>query len=155
MSSDEFSMRHAGGLECQLVEWGGCPWVSCNGVSGVSPMSGGEFIVVVMHRILMSFIVQVVTCPMIRTASIVLLRNPLVNIDGRIRTRKVGYYSGAAFDFFFSLERKSFWLLQILVHICVEHSRIWISPNSDVNHCNLSYWLKEFGCMIRDAACVY
>ena len=25
MRSEEFSMQHSSGLECQLVEWGGCP----------------------------------------------------------------------------------------------------------------------------------
>ena len=46
MSSEEFSLKHSNGLECQLVEWGGCPWISCKGVSGVSPISGGELNVV-------------------------------------------------------------------------------------------------------------
>jgi len=47
MSSEEFSMKHSSGLECQLAEWGGCLWISCKGVSGVSsPRSSGELNVV-------------------------------------------------------------------------------------------------------------
>jgi len=46
MSSDEFSMKHSSGLDCQLIEWGGCPWISCKGVSGVSELSSGELNVV-------------------------------------------------------------------------------------------------------------
>ena len=120
MSSGEFSMKHSSGLECQLIEWGGCPWISCKGVSGVSEISSGELNVVrYMDYSPMSFIVHVDTCLMIQTASIALLRNLLVNTDGRIRTRKVGS-SWSCIQISFSLEKRSFWLLQIYLHTCLE-----------------------------------
>ena len=116
MSSDEFSMKHSSGLECQLIEWGGCPWISCKGVSGVSQLSSGEF---GMDYSPMSFIVHVDTCLMIQAASIALLRNLLVNTNGRTRTRKVGS-SWSCIQISFSLAKRSFWLLQIYLHTCLE-----------------------------------
>ena len=42
MSSEEFSMKHSSGLECQLIEWGGCRWISCKGVGfrGITSSNG-------------------------------------------------------------------------------------------------------------------
>ena len=91
----------------------------------------------------MSFIVHVDTCLMIQAASIALLRNLLVNTDGRTRTRKVGS-SWSCIQFFFFGEEKFLVVADISSHM---FGALWMSPSSDVNHRNLSYWLKEFGCM--------
>ena len=47
-------------------------------------------------------------------------------------------------DFFFIGKEKFLVVADLSSHM---FGALWMSPNSDVNHRNLSYWLKEFGCM--------
>ena len=138
MSSEEFSMKHSSGLECQLIEWGGCRWISCKGVSGVSQVVMGNSMWFGMDCSPMNFIVHVDTCLMIQAASIALLRN-LLNQDS-----EGGIIMELHSDFFFIGKEKFLVVADLSSHM---FGALWMSPNSDVNHRNLSYWLKEFGCM--------
>ena len=144
MSSEEFSMKHSSGLECQLVEWGGCPWISCKGVSGVSPISSGELNVVrygihpdELHRARghMPYDPNCKHC--VAAKSVGQHRRKAQDSEGGII---VDVHS----DFFFIGKEKFLVVADLGSHM---FGAIWMSPNSDVNHRNLSYWLREFGCL--------
>ena len=144
MSSEEFSMKHSSGLECQLIEWGGCPWVSCKGVSGVSQLSSGELNVVryglqpdELHRARghMPYDPSCKHC--VAAKSVGQHRRKNQDSEG-------GIIMELHSDFFFIGKEKFLVVADLSSHM---FGALWMSPNSDVNHRNLSYWLKEFGCM--------
>ena len=92
---------------------------------------------------------------MIQAASIALLR-----ICWSHRTKNQDSEGGIIMelhsDFFFIGKEKFLVVADLSSHM---FGALWMSPNSDVNHRNLSYWLKEFGCMDgnppRGTPCVY
>ena len=144
MSSEEFSMKHSSGLECQLIEWGGCPWISCKEVSGVSQVSSGELNVVryglqphELHRARghMPYDPSCKHC--VAAKSVGQHRRKNQDSEG-------GIIMELHSDFFFIGKEKFLVVADLSSHM---FGGLWMSPNSDVNHRNLSYWLKEFGCM--------
>ena len=83
----------------------------------------------------MSFIVHVDICLMIQATSIALLRNLLVNTDGR--TSEGGIIMELHSDFFFIGKEKFLVVADLSSHM---FGALWMPPNSDVNHRSLSYW---------------
>ena len=129
MNPEEFFMKHSSGLQCQMVEWGGCPWISRKGVTGVSSESSGELNVVwygthldELHR---------------AAKSVGQHRRKNKDSEGGV---VVELHS----DFLFIGQEKFLVVADLSSHM---FGALWMFPNSDVNHRNLSYWLREFGCL--------
>ena len=118
-----------------------------------------------MELIRMNFIVHVDICPTIRTASILFFAPSAVRHQAQSRNPNCKHCVAAKSsgqhrrknkdsegrvvvelhsDFFFIRKEKFFVVADLSSHM---FGALWMSPDAEVNHRNLSYWLREFGCL--------
>ena len=150
LSESHLSMKHRTGLECLLEEWGGCPWISLQGTipcTGKPSNSTGRLNVVryggqpdELHRARghQPFDPNCKICVGAKTV-------------GQHRRKRTDAVHGSVIELhadFFFLEGKKFLIVAELSSHMI--GALWMSPNSDVNHRNLTLWLQELGCLGGD-----